>query len=85
MSAAVWCLIETVSEHESTEVTVIVIPVKELLLIRCMEYIFDLTGFIPLAEERKDPGGYRHFSDAGFRLGGDDVKVLFIQMDVLFL
>jgi hypothetical protein len=45
MSAAVWCLIEAVSQHESTEVTVIVIPVKELLLIRCMEYIFDLADY----------------------------------------
>ena len=68
-------------------VAVIIIAVSKLLSILCVQQVGRTrTGFIPCTIEGEKLISNRYLSNTIFRLTGDDVKILFIQMDIfLFL
>ena len=86
MSAAVRCAINIELFHKWLEIAIIVVSVLKMLSVFCVKQIFTFrAGFIPGFVVWQNLVGDWNFSDTILCFTTDNIKILFIQMNIFFL
>ena len=86
MSAAMWCTINIKLFHKWLEIAIIVVPVFKMFSVFCMKQILTFrAGFIPGFVVWQNLVGDWNFSDTILCFTTDNIKILFIQMNIFFL